>query len=138
MTSCNNNDQTWFSDALTSAEPLWGSLKPLPFRLGFQLTLGVQQMLMHRKTCLIPIVLERDCNIFLYLLSFIPYWFHQKAKLIYSKIYSLSVLSLSVHMSQKCGKYIVNVCHINIVCTISQKLLAGFRQNLVETFKTTV
>ena len=30
MTSCNNNDQTWFSDTLTSARPL-GLLK-----LGFQ------------------------------------------------------------------------------------------------------
>ena len=36
MTLCNNNNQTWFSDTLTSASPLGGSLKPSPFRLGFQ------------------------------------------------------------------------------------------------------
>ena len=38
MTLCNNNDQTGFSDSLTSARPLWaslGSLKPSPFRLMF-------------------------------------------------------------------------------------------------------
>ena len=35
MTLCNVNDQTWFSDTITSARP-WGSLKPSPFKLGFQ------------------------------------------------------------------------------------------------------
>ena len=44
---CNNNDQTCFSDTLTSTEHLW---------LGFNIFLGAQQMLMHRKSCLIPIV----------------------------------------------------------------------------------
>ena len=28
MTLCNNNDQTWFSDTLTSARPLVGVLNP--------------------------------------------------------------------------------------------------------------
>ena len=41
MTLYNNNDQTWFSDTLTSARPLSGS--------SFNSTLGVQQVLMHRK-----------------------------------------------------------------------------------------
>ena len=51
MTLCNNNNQTWFSDTQTSAKPFgaggggggggagWGgggTLKPSPFRLGFQ------------------------------------------------------------------------------------------------------
>ena len=36
VTLCNNNDQTWFSDTLTSARPLRVVLKPSPFRLGFQ------------------------------------------------------------------------------------------------------
>ena len=35
MTLCNNNDQTWFSDTLTTARPL-GAVKTLAFRLGFQ------------------------------------------------------------------------------------------------------
>ena len=58
MTLCNNKDQTWFSDTLTSARPLRGSLKPSPFRLGGVSTppLGSKQMTMHRKTCLIPIL----------------------------------------------------------------------------------
>ena len=43
---CNNNDQTCFSDTLTSAGPLSGS--------GINTSLGAQQMLMHRKSCLIP------------------------------------------------------------------------------------
>ena len=51
----NNHNQTWFSDALTSARPLGGLRKPSPFRLGYQ---NHQQMLVHRKTCLLPILLE--------------------------------------------------------------------------------
>ena len=57
MTLCNNNDQAWFSDTLlTCARPL-GSLNPCLSGSGFNTTLGVQQMLMHKKTCLIPILL---------------------------------------------------------------------------------
>ena len=50
MILCYNNDQTWFSDTLISAR----SLRVVK-GLGFNTTLGVQQMLMHRKTCLNPI-----------------------------------------------------------------------------------
>ena len=49
MTWCNNNDKNWFSDTLTCARPL----------VVGKSTLGVQQMLMHRKACLIPIVVYR-------------------------------------------------------------------------------
>ena len=57
MTLCNNNDQTCFSDTLTSARPLRGRQNPQLSESGFNTTLGVQQMLMHRKTCLTPILL---------------------------------------------------------------------------------
>ena len=60
MTLCNNNDQTCFSDALTSAGPLGGPLNPYLSGSGFNITLGVQQMLMRRKTCLIPILLKEE------------------------------------------------------------------------------
>ena len=41
MTFCNNNDQTWFSDTLTSARPIGGgggggSFKLSPLMLEFQ------------------------------------------------------------------------------------------------------
>ena len=57
MTLCNNNDQTWFSNTLGYARPLWIRLNPRLSGSGFNITLGVQQMLMHRKMCLIPIVI---------------------------------------------------------------------------------
>ena len=42
-----------------------GSLKPSPLRLSFNSTLWVQQMLMHRKICLIPIpVPSLQCHVF--------------------------------------------------------------------------
>ena len=56
MTLCNNSDQTWFSDALTSARPLRGHQNPRLLGSGFNTALGVQQMLMHRKSCLISIL----------------------------------------------------------------------------------
>ena len=56
MTLCNTNDQAWFSDALTSAGRLRGRKKRRHPGSGFNITLGVQQMLMHRKTHLIPIL----------------------------------------------------------------------------------
>ena len=59
MTLCNNNDQTWFSDTLTSARPLGGRSTPRLSGSGFNTTLEVQHMIMHRKTCLIPIVVYR-------------------------------------------------------------------------------
>ena len=49
MTLCNNNDQTWFSDTLTSARPLGGPQNPRLSGSGFNITLRVQQMLMHNK-----------------------------------------------------------------------------------------
>ena len=59
MTLCNNDDQTWFSDALTSARPLGDRKTPRISGSGFNTTLGVQQMLIHRKKGLIPIVVNR-------------------------------------------------------------------------------
>ena len=59
MTLCNNNDQTWSSNRLTSARPLGGRWNPRLSGSGWNTTLGVQQLLMHRKTCLIPILLLR-------------------------------------------------------------------------------
>ena len=41
---CNNNDQTWFFDAFTSGSD-------------FNISLGAQQMLIQRKSCLIPILM---------------------------------------------------------------------------------
>ena len=49
------NDQTYFSDTLTSARPLGGRKNPCILGSGLSTTLGDQQMLMHRKTCFIPI-----------------------------------------------------------------------------------
>ena len=49
MFVCKNSNQTCFSDTLTSAGPLSGS--------GFNTSLRAQQMLMHRKSCLIPIII---------------------------------------------------------------------------------
>ena len=60
MTLCNNKDQTWFSDTLTSARPLGGHSNPRLSGSGFNATLWVQQMLMHRKTCLIPIMITYE------------------------------------------------------------------------------
>ena len=60
MSLCNNNDQTWFSDVLTSARPLWGSLNCHLSGQGFSITLGIQQMLMHRKTCLFDPYIDWD------------------------------------------------------------------------------
>ena len=65
-TLCNNNNQTWFSDTLTSARPL-GVVKTLAFQARVSTPpLGVQQVLMHRKTCLIPMmktnILEASCS----------------------------------------------------------------------------
>ena len=56
MTLCNNNDQTWFSDTLTSARPLGDSWNPRLSGSGFNTTLGVQQMLMHRKNVFDPYI----------------------------------------------------------------------------------
>ena len=53
---CNNSDQTCFSDTLTSAGPLGRCWNPRLSGSGFNTSLGTQQMLMHRKSCLIPIV----------------------------------------------------------------------------------
>ena len=58
MTLCNNNDQTCFSDVLTYARPLRSRYNPRLSGSGFNTTLWVQQMLIHRKTCLIPIVIN--------------------------------------------------------------------------------
>ena len=56
ITLCNNNDQIRISDTLTSARPI-GVVKTLAFQARVSTTpSGVQQMLMHRKTCLIPII----------------------------------------------------------------------------------
>ena len=56
MTFCINNNQTSFSDTLTSAGP-----RVVVKTLAFQARIStppsrVQEMLMHRKTCLIPIL----------------------------------------------------------------------------------
>ena len=54
MTLCHNNDQTWFSDTLTSARLLGGRLNTRLSDSGFSTTLGVQQILMHRKNMFDP------------------------------------------------------------------------------------
>ena len=59
MTLCNNNDQACFPDTVTSAGPLGGHYNPCFSGSGFNTTLWVQQMLMHRKTCLIPIFSDK-------------------------------------------------------------------------------
>ena len=69
MNICNNNDQTCFSDTLTSARPPVGRLNPRLLGSGFNTTLGVQQMLMRRKTCLIPILKLSPTNIIRLLLE---------------------------------------------------------------------
>ena len=56
MSLCNNNDQTWISETLTSARSLGGRYNPRLSGSGFNSILWIQQMLMHRKTCLIPIL----------------------------------------------------------------------------------
>ena len=54
---CNNNDQTCFSDTLTSTGPLRRGRNPHFSGSGFNISLGARQMLMHRKSCLIPIII---------------------------------------------------------------------------------
>ena len=56
MTLCNNTDKTWFSDTLTSARPLGGCYNSCLSGLGINTILGVQQIFMHRETCLKPIL----------------------------------------------------------------------------------
>ena len=56
MCLCNNSDQTCFSDILTPAGPLGRCWNPRLSGSGFNTSLGAQQMLMHRKVCLIPIL----------------------------------------------------------------------------------
>ena len=51
----NNSDPTCFSDTLTTAWPLCGCWNHRMSGSGFNTSLGAQQMLMHRKSCLIPI-----------------------------------------------------------------------------------
>ena len=53
MFLCNNSDQTYFSYTLTSAGPLVRCWNP-----PLSTSLRSQQMLMHRKLCLIPIFLQ--------------------------------------------------------------------------------
>ena len=60
MILCNNNNQTCFSDTLTLAIPVGGcSTSPS----------GVQQMLMHRTTCLIPILRHKLSETIIWALS---------------------------------------------------------------------
>ena len=47
--------QKWFSDTLVSARPLRGSHYPRLSGLGFNNTLVLKQVVMHRKSRLIPI-----------------------------------------------------------------------------------
>ena len=53
---CNNSDQMWFSNTFTSAGPLERCWNPHLSGSGFTTALRVQQMLMYRKSCLIPII----------------------------------------------------------------------------------
>ena len=55
---CNNSNQKCFSDTLTSAGPLGRCRNPRLSDSGFHTSLGAQQMLMHRKSCLIPIFIS--------------------------------------------------------------------------------
>ena len=59
MTLCKNNEKQWFPDTQTSARPLEGRKNPSLSGSCFNTLLGFQQMLMRRKTCLIPIVVNR-------------------------------------------------------------------------------
>ena len=52
---CNNSDRTWFFNALTFAKSLGRCWKPRPPASVFNTSLGTWRMLMHEKTCLIPI-----------------------------------------------------------------------------------
>ena len=58
MTICNKNDQSCFSDALTSARPLCSRYNPRLMRLGFQHPRGPADVTA-QKTCLIPIMVYR-------------------------------------------------------------------------------
>ena len=53
---CNNSDRTWFFNALTFARTLGRCWKPRPPTSVFNSSLGTWRMLMHEKTCLIPIL----------------------------------------------------------------------------------
>ena len=56
---CNNSDQRCFSDTLTSAGPLGRCWNPRLSGSSFNTSLGIQQILMHRKSCWIPIMTPR-------------------------------------------------------------------------------
>ena len=58
MFLCNNSDQTWFYDTFTSSGPLRRCWSPHLSGSGFNISLGAEGMLMHRKSCLIPIYLH--------------------------------------------------------------------------------
>ena len=62
MFLCNNSYQTCFSDTLTSAGPLGMCWNPHLSDSGFNTSLGAQQMLMHRKSCLISIAIDYKCD----------------------------------------------------------------------------
>ena len=55
----NNSSETWLSYTLTFADPS-GGVETLAFQARvFNTSLGAQQMLMHRKSCLIPSVFSK-------------------------------------------------------------------------------
>ena len=56
------NDQTCFSDTLTSARPLMGCKNPRLSGSGFNTPLGVQQMLMNKKNMFDPRTLYEPRN----------------------------------------------------------------------------
>ena len=68
---CNNSDQTLFSNTLTFARSLGSYRKPRPSASVFNTSLGSWQTLMHKKPCLILIVLEvyHKPNYFVYIYS---------------------------------------------------------------------
>ena len=53
---CNNNDRTWFFNALAFARFLGRCRKPRPPASVFNTSLGTWRILMHDKPCLIPII----------------------------------------------------------------------------------
>ena len=60
---CNNSDRTRFSNALTFARSLGRCWKPRPLVSVFNTSHGTWRMLMHKKTCLIPIFNVNTLNL---------------------------------------------------------------------------
>ena len=75
MFLCNNSDQTGFSDTFTSAGALGSGWNPRLSNSDFNTSLRAQMVLMHRKSCLIPILQKTaTCCTFFRNLLFLQPW----------------------------------------------------------------